>query len=54
MRSPVVREHAAIPDDQVIRICIAMGYPDETFPANAVVSRRKAADEAMVFVGFDD
>jgi hypothetical protein len=49
-----VREHAGIPDDQVIMICIAMGYPDETFPANAVVSRRKSVDEAAVFVGFDD
>jgi nitroreductase len=54
MQSPVVREHAAIPDDQVIMICIAMGYPDETFPANPVVSNRKSVDEAAVFVGFDD
>jgi nitroreductase len=54
MQSPVVREHAGIPDDQVIMICIAMGYPDESFPANAVVSRRKSVDEAAVFVGFDD
>lgn len=54
MQSPVVREHAAIPDDQVIMICVAMGYPDDTFPANAVVSQRKSVDEAVVFVGFDD
>jgi nitroreductase len=54
MQSPVVREHAAIPDDQVIMICVAMGYPDEAFPANAVVSNRKSVDEAAVFVGFDD
>ena len=54
MQSPVVREHAGIPDDQVIMICIAMGYPDETFPANAVVSRRKSVDEAAVFVGFPE
>lgn len=53
MQSPVVREHAAIPDDQVIMICVAMGYPDDTFPANAVVSHRKSLDEAVVFVGFD-
>ncbi len=52
MQSPVVREHAGIPDDQVIMICIAMGYPDDSFPANAVVSRRKSVDEAAVFVGF--
>ncbi len=54
MQSPVVREHAAIPDDQVIMICIAMGYPDDDFPANAVVSERKSVDEAAVFVGFED
>ena len=54
MQSPVVREHAAIPDDQVIMICVAMGYPDDSFPANAVMSRRKSVDEAAVFVGFDD
>jgi nitroreductase len=54
MQSPVVREHAKIPDDQVIMICVAMGYPDDTFPANAVVSRRKSVDEAVTFIGFDD
>ncbi|MFL5296732.1 MAG: nitroreductase [Phenylobacterium sp.] len=54
MQSPVVREHAGIADDQVIMICIAMGWPDESFPANAVVSRRKDVDSAAVFVGFDD
>ncbi|MBL8543571.1 MAG: nitroreductase [Hyphomonadaceae bacterium] len=54
MQSPVVREHAQIPEDQVIMTCVAMGWPDENFPANAVVSRRKSVDEAAVFVGFDD
>ena len=54
MQSPVVREHAGIADDQVIMICVAMGFPDESFPANAVISNRKSVDEATVFVGFDD
>lgn len=54
MQSPVVREHAGIPDDQVIMICVAMGFPDDSFPANAVISRRKAVDEAVVFVGFEE
>jgi nitroreductase len=53
MQSPVVREHAGIPDDQVIMICVAMGFPDDSFPANAVVSERKSVDDAAVFVGFD-
>ena len=52
MQSPVVREHAGIPDDQVIMKSIALGWPDDSFPANAVVSQRKTLDEAAVFVGF--
>ncbi len=54
MQSPVVREHAGIADDQVIMICVAMGWPDDSFPANAVVSRRKSVDSAVTFVGFDE
>jgi nitroreductase len=54
MQSPVVREHAAIPDDQVIMKAVALGWPDESFPANAVVSERKSVDEAARFVGFGD
>ena len=53
MQSPVVREHAGIPDDQVIMKAVAMGWPDETFPANAVISGRKSVDEAASFIGFD-
>lgn len=52
MQSPVVREHAGIADDQVIMKAIALGWPDERFPANAVVSERKSVDEAARFVGF--
>lgn len=54
MQSPVVREHAAIHDDQVILKAIALGWPDESFPANAVVSERRSVAEATTFVGFDD
>ena len=54
MQSPVVREEAGIPDDQVIMMAAALGWPDDTFPANAVVSRRKPVDEAAIFVGFED
>ncbi|MGA0839847.1 MAG: nitroreductase [Pseudomonadales bacterium] len=53
MQSPVVRRYAGIPDDQVIMICVAMGYPDDSFPANAVVSRRRPVGEVATFVGFD-
>jgi len=54
MQSPVVREHAGIADDQVIMKAVALGWPDEAFPANEVVSERKSVEEASIFVGFDD
>jgi nitroreductase len=54
MQSPVVREHAKIPEDQVIMKAVAIGWPDEEFPANAVVSERKSVAEAARFLGFDD
>ena len=54
MQSPVVREHAGIADDQAIMKSIALGWPDENFPANAVVSERKSVEKAMVFVGFEN
>jgi nitroreductase len=53
MQSPVVREHAGIPEDQVIMKAVALGWPDPDFPANAVVSLRKSVDEAARFMGFD-
>jgi nitroreductase len=53
MQSPVVREHAGIADDQVIMKSIALGWPDEDFPANAVVSERRTVEEATRFIGFD-
>lgn len=54
MQSPVVREHAQIPDDQIIMKSIALGWPDEQFPANAVVSERRPVADAAMFIGFDD
>lgn len=53
MQSPVVREHAGIAEDQVIMKSIALGWPDDSFPANAVVSERRTVEEAARFVGFD-
>ena len=53
MQSPVVREHAGIPDDQVIMKAVAMGWPDDSFAANAVVSERRPVADAARFVGFD-
>ena len=53
MQSPVVREHAAIPEDQVIMTAVAMGWPDPDFPANPVKISRRTVEEAARFVGFD-
>jgi len=39
---------------RVIVAVVALGWPDESFPANAVVSERKSVEEATVFVGFDN
>ncbi len=54
MQSSVVREHANIPDDEVIMTCVAMGWPNEEFVANDVVSRRVDTAEVANFVGFDE
>ena len=53
MQSPVVREYAKIPDNQIIMICVAMGYPDEEFPANKVISKRRPIEEVATFHGFN-
>jgi nitroreductase len=52
MQSDVVREHAKIPDDQSIMICIAMGYPDDNFPANDVRSVRTDNADFVSYQGF--
>ena len=52
MQSAVVREHAGIPDDQNIMICIALGYPDEDFVANNVKSVREDEANFVRYVGF--
>jgi nitroreductase len=54
MQSPVVREHAQIPDDQVIMSCVAMGFPRDDFAANDVVSTRRPVDDVVSFVGYED
>lgn len=53
MQSPVVREIAGIPEDQVILTCVALGFPDDEFVANSVVSRRRPVENITRFIGFD-
>ena len=52
MRSDIVREVAKIPDEQVIMTCVAMGYPDDSFAANAVRSDREESASFVRYVGF--
>jgi nitroreductase len=54
MRSEIVRDVAGIPDDEVIMTCIAMGYPNDAFSANAVKSMREPNDKFIRFVGFEE
>jgi len=51
MQSTVVRTEAQIPDDQLIVITVAMGYPMDDFPANDVVSERRSVDEIATYHG---
>jgi nitroreductase len=54
MQSPVVREVANIPEDQIILTCVALGWPNEEFVANSVVSRRRPIENTTRFLGFED
>ena len=54
MQSPVVREVAGISEDQVILTCVALGWPDDTFIANSVVSRRRPVSNVTRFLGFSE
>jgi nitroreductase len=54
MQSPVVREVANIPDDQVILTCVALGWPEEDFVANSVISRRRPIENTTRFLGFEE
>jgi nitroreductase len=53
MQSDVVHKYANIPDDEAIMICIAMGYPDDSFAANEVRSTRADNSDFVTYVGFD-
>lgn len=53
-RSDIVRDVAGIPEDEVIMTCIAMGYPDDDFSANAVKSKREPNDGFVRYIGFED
>ena len=52
MRSDIVREVAGIPPEHGIMTCVAMGYPDDSFAANAVVSDRESNESFVRWHGF--
>lgn len=54
MQSTVVRTEAQIPDDQLIVITVAMGFPLDDFAANDVVSERRSVAEIATYRGFDN
>ena len=54
MQSPVVREAANIPEDQVILTCVALGWSDKEFVANSVVSRRRPIENVTRYLGFEE
>ncbi|WP_286818750.1 nitroreductase, partial [Desulfobacter sp. UBA2225] len=47
----VFREHTGIPETKRLVIAIAMGYPDQDFPANLVRSEREPVDNLITWVG---
>lgn len=54
MQSPIVREKRNHPRRRAHYDQVAMGYADDCFPANAVVSRRTSVVEAASFIGYEE
>ena len=54
MQSPIVREKRNHPRRRAHYDQDAMGYADDCFPANAVVSRRTSVVEAASFIGYEE
>ena len=46
-----LREYLALPEEQIPVIGIAIGYPDPTFPANAVITEREALENFVCWYG---
>ncbi len=49
----VLRRIAGIPESKRIVMAVAVGYPDEDFPANRVETSREPVEEITTWVGFD-
>ncbi|MFC1895680.1 nitroreductase [Thermodesulfobacteriota bacterium] len=53
MYPEVLRECCGIPDEKRIIIAIAVGYPDQDFPANKLESPRETVESITTWCGFD-
>lgn len=53
MYPEVLRKFANIPSSQRIIISIAIGYPDEDFPANKIRSKREPVEDFITWCGFE-
>lgn len=49
-----IRRLLNIPDSKNIEVCIAIGYPDQFFPANHVISKRVPLEVTVKWFGFKD
>lgn len=49
--SDVLRDIVQIPDDKRLLAAIAIGYPDDDFPANKVVSPRENVEDVVTWCG---
>jgi len=47
----VVRKYTGIPENKLIYICLSLGYPDDGFAANQVVSRREPLANIVKWCG---
>ena len=48
-----IRKYLDIPEEKNFVIGIAVGYPDEDFPANRVISGREDIDDITSWYGFE-
>jgi nitroreductase len=47
----VVRKHTGIPENKLIYICLSIGYPDDDFAANSVVTKREPIENIVKWCG---